>query len=126
MCVRFESVGADGTAVGAGAHRHGRGVRLLPQCVLAAGRRLTRLVAYKRLVDNVPRVVDLTLVRELPDAIYTSITQALRLAEPGATERCKRLLTEDQRIVAQRADLVARKRKLEELAVQYRAFAHGL
>lgn len=85
-----------------------------------------RAVAYKRIVDNIPRVVDLELVRELPQAIFNQITKALRLAEPGASERCKRLLAEDTRVVAQRQDLIARKKKLEELAMQYRDFANGM
>ena len=86
----------------------------------------TVAVAYKRITDNVPRVLDLRLVQAMPRQVFDDLVRALRLADADAHERCKRLLAEDGKLVARRAELNARKRRLGELSTQFRAFLNGV
>ena len=61
----------------------------------------------------------------MPRQVFDDLTKALRLADADASDRCKRLLAEDGRVVARRAELTARKRRLGELSIQFRDFLNG-
>lgn len=70
-------------------------------------------------------MIDLRLLQAMPRQVFDDLTKALRLADADAGDRCKRLLAEDGRVVARRAELTARKRRLGELSVQFRDFLNG-
>ncbi|KIK58162.1 hypothetical protein GYMLUDRAFT_45362 [Collybiopsis luxurians FD-317 M1] len=72
-------------------------------------------VAYKRMIDNIPRFIDLLFVRELGKTLQPFLISKFGLGTPSAHERCATYLGEDLALVARRDELLARKKRLESV-----------
>ncbi|KAF5349459.1 hypothetical protein D9757_012431 [Collybiopsis confluens] len=72
-------------------------------------------VAYKRMIDNIPRFIDLLFVRELARTLQPFLIAKFGLGTPSANERCASYLGEDPAVVARREELLARKKRLESV-----------
>ncbi|KAI0295255.1 P-loop containing nucleoside triphosphate hydrolase protein [Russula brevipes] len=69
-------------------------------------------VAYKRFVDNVPKVIDEGLVLASAKGLYDALITALGVDSPDAHEKCARWLAEPQRIAEKREKLVVKEKRL--------------
>jgi hypothetical protein len=69
-------------------------------------------VAYKRFVDNVPKVIDEGLVLASAKGLYDALITALGVDSPDAHEKCARWLAEPQRIAEKREKLAAKEKRL--------------
>ncbi|KAJ3784740.1 P-loop containing nucleoside triphosphate hydrolase protein [Lentinula aff. detonsa] len=72
-------------------------------------------VAYKRMIDNIPRFIDLLFVRELGKTLQPFIISKFGMGTSSANERCASYLGEDPMLVSQRDELLARKKRLENV-----------
>ncbi|KAI0350450.1 hypothetical protein OH77DRAFT_1068510 [Trametes cingulata] len=72
-------------------------------------------VAYKRIIDYVPRIIDLKLLYTLADRMQGVLIEKLGLGSAKADERCAAYIAEDPHVVASRTELLAKKKKLEEV-----------
>ncbi|KAF9066276.1 P-loop containing nucleoside triphosphate hydrolase protein [Rhodocollybia butyracea] len=72
-------------------------------------------VAYKRMIDNVPRVIDLSFVREIGKTLQPFLISQFSLGNPSANDRCANYLGEDAALVARREELLARRKRLESV-----------
>ncbi|GAA6003650.1 dynamin family protein [Rhodotorula paludigena] len=80
-------------------------------------------VAYKRIVDDVPRIIDFSVIRPLPSALSRALLQ--RLVAGGETE-IHRLMSESPELAEERAELSMRKHRLEEAKKVLLAFGRTL
>ncbi|PRQ74643.1 P-loop containing nucleoside triphosphate hydrolase protein [Rhodotorula toruloides] len=80
-------------------------------------------VAYKRIIDDVPRIIDFSIIRRLP----STITQALlkRLISAGDSEP-RRLISESPEVAEERTELNVRKKRLEEAKKVLDAFRRSV
>ncbi|KAJ3998695.1 P-loop containing nucleoside triphosphate hydrolase protein [Lentinula boryana] len=72
-------------------------------------------VAYKRMIDNIPRFIDLLFVRELGKTLQPFIISKFGMGTSSANERCASYLGEDPMLVSQRDELLARRKRLENV-----------
>ncbi|GAA6008899.1 hypothetical protein JCM11491_003826 [Sporobolomyces phaffii] len=68
-------------------------------------------VAYKRIIDNVPRFIDLDIVRELPDAMSNAFVAKINYRD---TDVAARLLAEGFEVQEERHDLHKRIQRIGE------------
>ncbi|GAA6042038.1 hypothetical protein JCM8097_004073, partial [Rhodosporidiobolus ruineniae] len=80
-------------------------------------------VAYKRIIDDVPRIIDFSLIRPLPRALSAALLTKL---VSGGDAEIKRLMSESPDVAELRADLALRKKRLEEAKKVLAAFGSGL
>jgi hypothetical protein len=69
-------------------------------------------VAYKRFVDNVPKVIDEGLVLASAKGLYDALITSLGVDSPDAHEKCTRWLAEPQRIAEKREKLTTKEKRL--------------
>ncbi|GJE98371.1 P-loop containing nucleoside triphosphate hydrolase protein [Phanerochaete sordida] len=81
-------------------------------------------VAYKRIIDNVPRVVDHDFLGEIARGLQGALVAGLGLGDAGAAERARAYLAEDDGVTAQRALLEQKRARLE--GVQSRLYNFGM
>ncbi|KAI0791138.1 P-loop containing nucleoside triphosphate hydrolase protein [Abortiporus biennis] len=81
-------------------------------------------VAYKRVIDNIPMNIDNWFLFPFADELQGFLIAKLGLGASNATSRCSAFLTEDPNIVAERDDLINRKKRLE--SVQQELYNFGL
>ncbi|EPQ51165.1 hypothetical protein GLOTRDRAFT_141261 [Gloeophyllum trabeum ATCC 11539] len=70
-------------------------------------------VSYKRVIDNVPLMIDHKFVRAIAKDLQSSLISQLGLGTANASTRCATYLAEDPHVVARREELIARKKRLE-------------
>jgi hypothetical protein len=70
-------------------------------------------VAMQRYTDNVPMILDQSLVLALEEALPRSLTAKLPLTGPNAKADCESLLRPSDDIVAKRQELDSRRALLE-------------
>ncbi|KDQ60446.1 hypothetical protein JAAARDRAFT_191825 [Jaapia argillacea MUCL 33604] len=75
-------------------------------------------VSYKRVIDNIPLIIDLKFVRAIGKDLQPFLIGKLGLGTPNASIRCASYLAEDPHIVARRDELVARKKRLESVELE--------
>ncbi|GAA6020454.1 hypothetical protein JCM10207_000005 [Rhodosporidiobolus poonsookiae] len=80
-------------------------------------------VAYKRFVDDVPRIIDHALLRPLPSALSAALFKRL---VSGGEDEIRRLMSESKELADERAELVLRKKRLEEAKKVLAAFGSSL
>ena len=73
------------------------------------------------MIDNVPMTIDHTFLFSFARALQQYLIEKLAVASPA---RCAAYLAEDPHIVAEREELMARKKRLE--SVQTELFNFGL
>ncbi|KAH9921275.1 P-loop containing nucleoside triphosphate hydrolase protein [Amylocystis lapponica] len=81
-------------------------------------------VAYKRVIDYVPLAIDHLFLYEFAAGLQAFLIARLELGTPSAPARCAAFLAEPANVVAQREELVGRKKRLE--GVQMELFNFGL
>ncbi|KZT64693.1 hypothetical protein DAEQUDRAFT_717652 [Daedalea quercina L-15889] len=79
-------------------------------------------VAYKRIVDHVPRTIQHDLNQVFVDDLEERLLSELKLGEPGSSERLKELVKEDPQVAAERRRLLDLKRLLEEVILALNSF----
>lgn len=67
----------------------------------------------QRVIDVVPMMLDGFFVRALSDELQSFLIMKLGLGTADATARCEGYLAEDPNVVVKRAELAARKVRLE-------------
>ncbi|BGP25047.1 hypothetical protein JCM10295v2_003967 [Rhodotorula toruloides] len=77
-------------------------------------------VAYKRTIDNVPLIIDASVIRPLPHAISEALHGRLL---SGGSQELERLVAESPELAEQRVELNLRKKRLDE--VKKVLFAYG-
>ncbi|KAI0350447.1 hypothetical protein OH77DRAFT_1430922 [Trametes cingulata] len=81
-------------------------------------------VTYKNIIDTVPKMIDRKLLYALADGMQGVLIEKLGLGSAKADARCVAYIAEDPNVVASRTELLAKKKKLEE--VQRALFNFGL
>ncbi|SPO39909.1 uncharacterized protein PSFLO_05390 [Pseudozyma flocculosa] len=71
-------------------------------------------VAYKRVIDMVPGMLDVHFVRKVADEALECLHASLGIQQKDAMERCVRYLQEDDGIVVARNELKARRARLQQ------------
>ncbi|RDB17526.1 Interferon-induced GTP-binding protein Mx2 [Hypsizygus marmoreus] len=72
-------------------------------------------IAYKRIIDNVPSLIDFMFVKPVGTEMQTSLISKLALGTPDANDRCAMYLSENPMVVVKRKELSSRKQRLEEV-----------
>ncbi|EKM56235.1 uncharacterized protein PHACADRAFT_207519 [Phanerochaete carnosa HHB-10118-sp] len=72
-------------------------------------------VCYKRIIDNIPRVVDHDFLRSIERELQPSLIAGLSLGTDQATERAGIYLAEDQQVTAERFQLLQKRDRLESV-----------
>ncbi|KAI0363541.1 hypothetical protein BV20DRAFT_958073 [Pilatotrama ljubarskyi] len=72
-------------------------------------------IAYKHLIDIVPKMIDRKLLYALADRLQAVLIEKLGLGSAKADARCTAYIAEDAHVVATRTELLAKKKKLEEV-----------
>ncbi|KAL5530980.1 hypothetical protein ACEPAG_3856 [Sanghuangporus baumii] len=74
-------------------------------------------IAYKRIIDNLPRLIDVDFLKRLRSGMNTALISGLRL-DKGDKDTAKRYLSEDPDITYRRHSLGARRDRLQELVIR--------
>ncbi|KAF9229123.1 hypothetical protein BS17DRAFT_792113 [Gyrodon lividus] len=80
-------------------------------------------VAYKRMIDNIPSLLDHLFVKAVAKNLQPFLITKLGIGSSESKARLAMYLEEDPRVVAQRAELVARKKRLETVEVELQTFS---
>ncbi|KDQ60443.1 hypothetical protein JAAARDRAFT_125646, partial [Jaapia argillacea MUCL 33604] len=75
-------------------------------------------VSYKRIIDNIPLMIDLQFVKAVGEDLQPFLVGKLGLGNSSASERCASYLVEDPSVVTKRDELIARKNRLELVATK--------
>ncbi|KAJ7185818.1 P-loop containing nucleoside triphosphate hydrolase protein [Mycena filopes] len=81
--------------------------------------------AYKRVIDNIPALIDHKFLRALSQTLQQELVSEFGLGSADANTLCASYLAEDPRLVAKREDLTARSKRLELVQVQLHNFGHN-
>ncbi|EMD31064.1 hypothetical protein CERSUDRAFT_60537 [Gelatoporia subvermispora B] len=81
-------------------------------------------VAYKRVIDYVPLSIDHTFLYTFAEALQPYLIERLGIGSQNAAARCQAYISEDPHVIAQREELMGRKKRLE--SVQTELFNFGL
>ncbi|KAJ6614595.1 P-loop containing nucleoside triphosphate hydrolase protein [Mycena sp. CBHHK59/15] len=79
-------------------------------------------VAYKRVIDNIPALIDYKFLRALAQTLQQDIISEFGLGGGNANAVCSKFLAEDPRLVTRREDLISRRRRLEIVQAQLHNF----
>lgn len=80
--------------------------------VLSVSNAQRRIRIIQRVIDNVPMTIDRAFLYGFANAVREYLVERLALGTPGAAAACAAYLTEDPHVVAQRDELMAKKRRL--------------
>ncbi|KAI9058588.1 hypothetical protein FKP32DRAFT_1761416 [Trametes sanguinea] len=81
-------------------------------------------VAYKRVIDNVPLMIDHNYMYAFAAKLHQSLFEGLGLGADNVSARCRSYIAEDPSIVTSREELMSKKKRLEN--VQKALFNFGL
>lgn len=81
-------------------------------------------VAYKRIIDNVPSLIDRMFIKAVGKELQPFLISKFELGTVAATARYSAYLAEDPNLVGRREELAARKKRLEK--VQLELYNFGL
>ncbi|KAK7693683.1 hypothetical protein QCA50_003253 [Cerrena zonata] len=76
-------------------------------------------VSYKRVIDNLPRIIDLDFLRSIQNEIQGALIQGLELDTEHATQKARRYLAEDPDISVKRSELEEKKALLEKVIKKF-------
>ena len=76
----------------------------------------------QRIVDNIPRVIDLEFLSPLAESIRSALLTDLGVISEGGLGRCKDYLNEAPIVVEQRTDLSTRRQRLGDAKAAIRKF----
>ncbi|KAJ7766565.1 P-loop containing nucleoside triphosphate hydrolase protein [Mycena maculata] len=80
---------------------------------LMSGVRAYFQVSYKRVIDNIPGLIDTKFVKTLAQTLQATLIREFKLGQPEAHAKCAEYLTEDPAVVAKRTDLEQRMKMLQ-------------
>ncbi|KIY62353.1 P-loop containing nucleoside triphosphate hydrolase protein [Cylindrobasidium torrendii FP15055 ss-10] len=80
-------------------------------------------VAYKRIIDNVPRIIDHDCLQALSEAMNDTLTSGLGVGDDAASYRLRSYFAEDPAVQAEREELMAKKAKLEDVVKKLNEFS---
>ncbi|KAJ7060975.1 P-loop containing nucleoside triphosphate hydrolase protein [Mycena amicta] len=81
--------------------------------------------AYKRIIDNIPSLIDAKFLRAIAESLQRELISAFQLGGEKANAICSVYLAEDPWLVARREELVARRKRLEAVQLQLHNFGLG-
>ena len=70
---------------------------------------------WQRVSDYVPLTIDYHFLFKFSDAIRTRLFERLGLGAPNAPTRCAAYMAEDPAVVAERDELLSKKKRLENV-----------
>jgi len=79
-------------------------------------------VSYKRVIDNVPSLIDLKFIKAIPKDIQAFLISKLGLEAADAVKRCANYLAEDPTMVSRRDELMARQKRLNGVKLELHHF----
>ncbi|KAG6918468.1 hypothetical protein DXG01_014095 [Tephrocybe rancida] len=79
-------------------------------------------IAYKRVIDYIPSLIDLLFVKAIAQNMQDFLITKLSLGTADAKERCAAYLAENLTVVARRKELTIRKERLDEVKQALQAF----
>ncbi|KIY73278.1 hypothetical protein CYLTODRAFT_257737, partial [Cylindrobasidium torrendii FP15055 ss-10] len=79
-------------------------------------------IAYKRVIDNIPQLIDVHFLRKVARSLQPFLIEKFGLGTMEASERCGKYLTEDVSVVAKRDELLGRQKRLKTVQAQLIAF----
>ncbi|KAG6918467.1 hypothetical protein DXG01_014094 [Tephrocybe rancida] len=79
-------------------------------------------IAYKRVIDYIPSLIDLLFVKAIAQDMQGSLITKLSLGTADAPERCAVYLAENPTVVAKRKELTIRKERLDQVRQALQAF----
>ncbi|KAF7362558.1 Interferon-induced GTP-binding protein Mx2 [Mycena venus] len=82
-------------------------------------------VSYRRIIDNVPGLIDTKFVKIFASDLQTHLIREFRLGQPDAHAQCADYLTEDPAVVTRRADLRNRLNMLESVQKELLDFGNN-
>lgn len=77
-------------------------------------------ISYRRVIDNVPLIIDYMFVQALGKELQSFLISGLALGTADATLKCAAYLAEDPETRALREEVVARRRRLHDVALELR------
>ncbi|EPQ51166.1 hypothetical protein GLOTRDRAFT_133483 [Gloeophyllum trabeum ATCC 11539] len=77
-------------------------------------------ISYRRVIDNVPLIIDYMFVQALGKELQLFLISGLALGTADATLKCAAYLAEDPETRALREEVVARRRRLHDVALELR------
>lgn len=77
-----------------------------------------------RVIDIIPMAVDHTFLFSFATSLQAFLNEKLELGTANAASRCETYLSEDPNIVAEREELVSKKKRLE--SIQNELFNFGI
>ncbi|EJC99589.1 uncharacterized protein FOMMEDRAFT_93581, partial [Fomitiporia mediterranea MF3/22] len=80
-------------------------------------------VAYKRMMDDLPRAIDVDFLKGLQQSMHSALINGLWMGEVDSKEAASRLLSENPNIAARRASLEQVKERLEGICAKLNNFA---
>jgi len=72
-------------------------------------------IAYKRIIDDIPRVIDYGFLHSITKGIQDRLVEALKLSSQSATEKATLYLAEDEKVRLKRQSLQKKKEQLEAM-----------
>ncbi|KAF8890586.1 hypothetical protein CPB85DRAFT_1332852 [Mucidula mucida] len=94
-----------------------------PEIVLMAEVRAYFQVAYKRIIDNVPRAIDYDGLMALSTRVNEALVCGLGVDAEGSSSRLKEYFAEAPDVTDLRAELQAKQKRLEEITTRLNAFS---
>ncbi|KAF8997228.1 P-loop containing nucleoside triphosphate hydrolase protein [Hymenopellis radicata] len=94
-----------------------------PEIVLMAEVRAYFQVAYKRIIDNVPRALNYDGLIALSSRVNAALVRGLGVDTEGSSTRLKEYFTEDPEVADLRAELQAKQKRLEEITTRLSGFS---
>ncbi|KAF8878222.1 P-loop containing nucleoside triphosphate hydrolase protein [Infundibulicybe gibba] len=79
-------------------------------------------VSYKRIIDNIPLLIDLKFVRALGKELLPFFISKFELGTSDSNARCAAYLAEAPLLIAKREELLGRKRRLESVQRELHKF----
>ncbi|KAF9020048.1 P-loop containing nucleoside triphosphate hydrolase protein [Hymenopellis radicata] len=94
-----------------------------PEIVLMAEVRAYFQVAYKRIIDNVPRALNCDGLIALSSRVNAALVRGLGIDTEGSSTRLKEYFAEDSEVSDLRAELQAKQKRLEEITTRLSGFS---
>ncbi|KAF9516697.1 hypothetical protein BS47DRAFT_1371660 [Hydnum rufescens UP504] len=88
------------------------------EMIVAAEVRAYFRVAYKRIIDNIPRAIDRNFIGKLVDRIQTVLYSQLQIGTEEGLELAANLMAEDPSVALRREDLEAKSARLTDISAK--------
>ncbi|KAK7676574.1 hypothetical protein QCA50_020450 [Cerrena zonata] len=75
-------------------------------------------VPYKRVIDNIPMTIDHTFLFSFSELLQSFLIEKLALGTADSASRCAKYLSEDPGVVAEREELLSKKKRLDSIRTE--------